>query len=188
MALKWGNTTISYYDTNVTFNGNTVTKIYYNGDLVWEKMILCPICSGDGELDSNCYYCKGSGECNNCDGRGYDDNIMCTYCRGYDVMWYCTSCGNQIYPRSFVVNGIVREEGVSYRCSKCKLYYSSMNNVNARCDSEACNMCAGGYIEGPCPECNGMGSCRECDGAGILTEICPTCNGSGVISGSSTSD
>lgn len=37
MVLKFGSNTISEVDDSITYNGNEVNKVIFNGDVVWEK-------------------------------------------------------------------------------------------------------------------------------------------------------
>lgn len=184
MALKWGSTTLGS-NTNITFDGQNVTKIYYNNVLVWEKVNTCTTCNGTGTISRDCPNCKG-GTCEPCAGAGYT-NVMCDRCMGYDVCWYCNACGTRINISSFIgSDGILDEAGIPYRCGKCGAYYKSMDYINNTCSADACPYCTDGYNRVTCTNCNGTGKCPYCDN-GYIIQTCPTCNGSGSASGGSSS-
>lgn len=184
MALKWGSTTLGS-NTNITFNGQNVTKIYYNNVLVWEKVNTCTTCNGAGTISTRCSACGGSGKCTACELAGYD-NIICPTCLGYDLSWYCNGCGLLITMAPFTKTGQVEAVGVPYTCPRCGAYYPDMENLNYKCEQLPCPNCNGGYDQVTCDVCNGTDVCQYCTN-GYIIQTCPTCNGSGSASGGSSS-
>ena len=70
MALKFGTTTLS--GTNkIFYNNQAVTKIYYNGSLVWSSTLSsCSLCGGSGTYSGTCTFCGVNGKCAACAGLG----------------------------------------------------------------------------------------------------------------------
>ncbi|MBV4203962.1 hypothetical protein KSZ28_09585 [Bacteroides salyersiae] len=113
-------------------------------------------CSSDDNDDSVCSYCKNTGKCSRCNGRGYlagvDKNRSCIICKGSGE---CIHCG-----------GNSGNSG------------NSSNDDDD--DKEFCTTCDGSGI---CPRCGGTGfainnypnKCALCKGTGE----CFDCNGEG---------
>ena len=189
MALKFGNTTIANTYT-VKFNGSNVEKIYFDGTLVWEKLKTtpCTVCGGDGKVNIACANCA-NGKCLNCKGTGKSASGICTWCRGFNICWYCTGCGNLIFPKSFIGdNGNVQEWSIPYTCGQCGSYYSSMDEVADRCEDMGCIRCENGKVYETCDICQGSGICPNCGGDAKVSGTCGTCNGTGTIGGSTSVD
>lgn len=110
--------------------------------------------SDDYDYWIDCFYCKGSGTCNQCNGSGRKSNgRMCTYCDGTGDCPRCEGLGER---KLIMVNG--KEYVV---CAFCH-----GSTICASCDGSG-----NGYYY----RTFGMTSCYSCKGSGI----CNACRGKG---------
>lgn len=115
------------------------------------------VCPDCGGL-KDCPECFGSGDCFECDGSGY---VHCFDCLGDGECLNCNGDGGYY--------DYVGSDTKWVRCSVCR-------------GKGLCNSCKG-ITEVKCTDCYGKGSCKVCRG----TTICPTCNGTGEVKGTSQS-
>lgn len=147
-----------------------------NGD--YEK-VPCDTCGGDGLLNGECRYCKGTGKCVNCNGSGQelnDDGSMgsCHTCDGSGLHT------NLFYGVTKACNGDApcnHCPGTGYVvCNRCYFFDDEYSEHPGYLE---CEDCQHGVLVEDCPACGGRGiaACGNCEGRGET--VCPDCDGKG---------